>query len=327
MTRPKSIRVLFMSGLVALLFSYGDIGWACQDEEAQESQRDEIQDSQDENSETGDSEAENVDSSAVANDPEIVAVVIRAFREVHDGFSSDEVLLQDELQTNFIAACQRLVPDASPERLNWTLLNLRKQGKLSDIKTTRQNRISTEEFRHVGEIVARSIQDAHQISIDRALCNPETRQQFDELAKGFAADIDLYAVRKAAFQLRKARQLRPELVTRLADWGREVKVYSLAELQADLSVIPQEPGIYMFSDRQGYLYIGETDNLRRRLTKHLDESDRQALASYLKANDVTEIKVEVHTFEAGSRISELMVRRAYESELIRSRNPRFNIRP
>jgi hypothetical protein len=317
MTHYGTNPFFFLGALVAWFVGGNLSSRACQNQDLQETQGEVVQDT----------ETEGGDFSPEANDPEIIAAVISAFREVHEGFSSDEVLLQDELQASFIAACQKLFPTASPERLNWTLLNLRKQGKLSGIKTTRQNRISIEEVRHIGEIVARSIQDAHQISIDRALCNPETRRQFDELAQGFAAEIDLYAVRKAAFQLRKARQLRPELVTRLADWGREVNVYSLAELQTDLTVIPQEPGIYLFSDRQGYLYIGEADNLRRRLTKHLDESDRQALASYLKANDVEDIKVEVHTFEAGSRIGELTVRRAYESELIRSRHPRFNIRP
>lgn len=262
-----------------------------------------------------------------ADQPEIIAAVIAAFRKVHDGYSSDEVLLQDELQAKFIAACHETLPEASPEVLNWTLLNLRKQGRLSDISTTKQNRVAAEDLRHIGEIVARSIQDRHQVSIDRALCRPDLRAEFDELARGFDAQIDNYAVRKAAFQLRKARQLQPELVTRLADWGRTVTVYSLAELQKDLSPIPAEPGIYMFADKQGYLYIGESDNLHRRLKKHLDESDRQGLANYLKSNQVEEIKIEVHTFAKGSRIGELAVRRAYESELIRSRNPRFNIRP
>ncbi len=267
------------------------------------------------------------DNACEADQPEIIAAVIAAFRKVHDGYSSDEVLLQDELQAKFIAACHEALPEASPEVLNWTLLNLRKQGRLSEISTTKQNRIATDDVRHIGEIVARSIQDRHQVSIDRALCRPDLRAEFDELARGFDAEIDRYAVRKAAFQLRKARQLQPELVTRLADWGRTVTVYSLAELQKDLSPIPAEPGIYMFADKQGYLYIGESDNLHRRLKKHLDESDRQGLANYLKSNQVEEIKIEVHTFARGSRIGELAVRRAYESELIRSRNPRFNIRP
>jgi hypothetical protein len=37
--------------------------------------------------------------------------------------------------------------------------------------------------------------------------------------------------------------------------------------------------------------------------------------------------VEVHAFPVDSRANEVVIRRAYESELIRSRRPRFNILP
>ena len=260
-------------------------------------------------------------------DKTVVETVIAAFKLTHDGYSSDEVLLQDALQKKFIAACRKQLPDTDTETLNWVLLNLRKQGKLKDIETTKQNRVELDDVRHVAEIVARSIQDAQKISVDRAMCNPETRQSFDDLARTIDSTIDVYRVRKAAFQLRKARQLKPELITRIADWGRVVTVFSAEELIKDLSKIPEEPGIYIFSDKEGYLYIGESDNLRRRLTSHLDDSDRKSLANYLKEKKVDNISIEIHTFEKDSRIKELAIRRAYESELIRSRNPRFNIRP
>ena len=49
--------------------------------------------------------------------------------------------------------------------------------------------------------------------------------------------------------------------------------------------------------------------------------------SYLADQGSADVTIEVHSFAEDSRISETMVRRAYESELIRSRNPRFNVRP
>jgi len=66
--------------------------------------------------------------------------------------------------------------------------------------------------------------------------------------------------------------------------------------------------------------------LRNRLKTHLDESDRKSLANYLKEKGVESITIEIHSFDPQSRAKELRVRRAYESELIRSRKPRFNIR-
>ncbi len=253
--------------------------------------------------------------------------IIEAFRLTHDGYSSDEVVLQDHLQTQFLSECQSRIPGVTPAVCNWTLLNLRKQGKLSQIKTTKTNRRKLESVRHLAEIVARSIQDSSKLSIDRIMCHPDWRLRFDTLSQEIDPSVDLYAVRKAAFQLRKARQLKPELITRIADWGRQVTTMSAAQWADDLTQIPAEPGIYIFADRQGYLYIGEAADLRKRLTTHLDQSDRQSLATYLQEQGFDQINIEIHTFAQDSRIKELAVRRAYESELIRSRNPRFNIRP
>jgi hypothetical protein len=63
------------------------------------------------------------------------------------------------------------------------------------------------------------------------------------------------------------------------------------------------------------------------LKSHLDESDRKSLANYLREQGVESISIEIHSFPADSRMKDVTVRRAYESELIRSREPRFNVRP
>ena len=105
--------------------------------------------------------------------------------------------------------------------------------------------------------------------------------------------------------------LKPELVLRIAEPTK----------------IPKGPGIYIFRDKTGYLYVGESLNLRSRLEKHLDESDRQSLAMYLRMHGVQDTTIEIHAFPKDSRARKVTVRRAYESELIASRKPRFNLRP
>ena len=172
---------------------------------------------------------------------------------------------------------------------------------------------------------------------------------------------------REALALRKRRRLRPELVARVVDWGREVHVYALTELRADPSVLPEGPGVYLFRDATGYLYIGEAANLRTRLTQHLNNSDRTALAAYLQTTPPTPapgsnaggdteddseggsggdsggegstpdihrapaepgpLSIEVHAFDPASDARRVGHRRAYESELIASRRPRFNVRP
>lgn len=264
----------------------------------------------------------------LVDDAQVKAVVSKAFVETHDGFSSDEVILQSDLNKAFIAACQRQLPDTDTAKFNWTLINLRKAGKLPAITSQRAKSSNTSpQAKHVGEICARVIMDRHGVSIDRVMTDPKLVADFDASARKMSADVDLYEARKAAFRLRKTRRLKPELITRIADWGRKVTEYPAEKLAKEVDVLPESPGIYLFRDASGYLYIGEAVNLRKRLTQHLDESDRKALGNYLTQQGFKGVIVEVHTFAKDSRIKEIGVRRAYESELIRSREPRFNVRP
>ncbi len=87
------------------------------------------------------------------------------------------------------------------------------------------------------------------------------------------------------------------------------------------------PGIYIFRDETGFLYIGQSQNLQQRLAKHFEDSDRKNLTKYLSENSNGAIVVELHIFEEGSPAEKLSIREAYESELIRSRKPRLNIAP
>jgi len=247
--------------------------------------------------------------------------VVLAFRETHDGWSSDEVVLQDKLNAAFLKKCKELLPKEKPVDCNWTLLNLRKAGKLSGIRSTKRRYDRHEDYIHAAEIAARLMYDKHEISTDRMLCDPNHRAEFDAIAAKTAPGVDAYRLRKASFGLRKSRRLRPELVVRVADWKRKIETFPAEKLVKDGKQIPDVPGIYIFRDASGYLYIGESSRLRGRVSKHLDHSDRKSLAHYLWKNGVKDITVELHAFDPDSRAKIKTVRRAYESELIRSRKP------
>jgi predicted GIY-YIG superfamily endonuclease/uncharacterized protein YktB (UPF0637 family) len=263
---------------------------------------------------------------------QIDRAVVDAFSATHDGWSSDEVILQDSLNEAFLAKCRKSLSGnadlekVSNNQLNWRLMNLRKAGKLKS-KTTKRKNVDYGSIAHIAEIVARSMSDKHQCSIDRMMCDTEMRKEFNDAAKSIDDSIDAYTVRKAAFQLRKARRLKPELIGRIADWGREIKTHQLKDILENPKLINEHPGIYIFRDSSGYLYIGQTDNLRKRLADHLDESHNRSLAKYLKSGIKNSISIEVHDFDPESKASETRVRRAYESELIASRKPRFNLQP
>ena len=270
-------------------------------------------------------------SNHAVRSPKFDSVVVNAFKAIHQGYSSDEVILNDELNKNFLDACKTQLPqterpEATAYDLNWRLMNLRKAGKLN-VKATRSNRTSVIHVAHVAEIAARTMHDKHSISSDQVMANPLHRSEFNAIVESIDPGVDLYSARKAAFQLRKARRLRPELITRIADWGRVVKTHAAKTIAANPDLIPAHPGVYIFRDATGYLYIGQSDDLRTRLKSHLDQSHNESLANYLGAKNLKQISIEVHSFEPDSQARKTMVRRAYESELIASRKPKFNLQP
>ena len=262
-----------------------------------------------------------------SDDSQIKQVVLEVFRATHSGYSSDEVVLDHDLNRRFIDQCKLQLPDREAVEFNWTLINMRKAGKLSGVKTTVRRNSKTNSYQTLAEIVARSLIDQTQSSIDRIMADPELAEQFDSAAKKLVPDANLYLVRKAAFKLRKTRRLKPELITRIADWNRQINTFSAEQLRSDWELAPAAPGVYIFHDESGYLYIGQSENLQDRLKSHLSESSNFALKDYFLKNDVKNVRIEIHAFPIESRMSEVVIRRAYESELIRSRKPKFNILP
>ncbi len=253
-------------------------------------------------------------------------VIASSFRTIHDGWSADEVILNDDLNDAFVKACQTKLPEVSAADLNWRLLNLRKAGKLKT-KTTRSGKKPSQQHVAIAEMVSRSLIDQHGITIDRIMTEPELRVLFDLKTSTFGKDIDTYLVRKAAFGLRKKRRLRPELIARIADWGRSIKEFPLKSVEDNPEIVPQQPGVYIFRDASGYLYIGQSVNLNKRLKEHLEQSSNFSLSKYLTEQALENVTLEIHAFPVDSRASETMIRRAYESDLISSRKPKFNIQP
>ncbi len=238
------------------------------------------------------------------------------------------MLVHDQRNQEFLQACRRQLSGVSDREFNWAMLNLRKAKKLPG-KVTKRKTHKHETYHHAAEIAAREIEDRYKQNIGRALCDTALRKEVDKVALMLAPEISPYRLRKAALALRKSHQLKPELVVRIADWDRTVNTYVLRQLQKDHEQIPAQPGIYLFSDDSGYLYIGEAADLRKRLKDHLYQSDRPTLAKYLieRAKQGGLVRIEIHAFDSDSPAKQVSMRRAYESELIRSRKPRFNIRP
>ena len=225
-----------------------------------------------------------------------------------DGYSTDELLIREDLRALFLDELRRESQESNnpfdsideTTIFKW-LLRYRKAGKLS-YRASKRGRSPDESIVPVAEIAARVVMDRHRITSDDMLMDAVLCRELQQEAEILMPGIDAYLVRKAILSLRKKRALKPELVLQVAQWGREVKTYTLSQLKDALrhDTIAKQPGVYLFRTPTGYLYIGEAANLATRLTQHTTSSDRRALADHLSVNSDEEVSVELHIFQSDS---------------------------
>ena len=214
----------------------------------------------------------------------------KAFWQVAQGHSIDRLIADPGLNREFLNACKDLGLSNSPVELNQQLLNLRKRGDLKPSGKTIRTRVeNTEEYRFASEIAARHLEQRHKTTLDRILCDPQLAAEFDTVAGQLAAGFTPLEYRWAALQLRKTSKLKPELVLRVAN----IKAADFGPIEkVRVERIPNTQGIYIFYSNKETLYLGEAENLRKRVGKHLDHSDRKALAHWLWEHGSADVRLE-----------------------------------
>jgi site-specific DNA-methyltransferase (adenine-specific) len=247
------------------------------------------------------------------------SLLAEALQMAGAGYSADRVVVDPELNAQFVAACRKLGLVALIEELNLALLNLRKSGGCAVPTTQRTSFRSEDEYRFASEVAIRLIERRDQVSVDRILCDPMRAAEFDAIAAGIAPGFSSVEYRWAALNLRKLRRLSPELLARVRP-AFEVQTARVDDLNLD--AVPRTQGLYFFFNSTAALYVGEAQNLRKRIAKHLDHSDNKGLAQWLWAEGTANLYLEWHALE--SSIS-TRVRKALEAELISSRQPIFNV--
>ena len=194
----------------------------------------------------------------------------RAFLETQQGRSTDDVIIEDSLNESFISAATKILPDVSPQEFNWHLMNLRKAGRLGRVTTVRRSLPDREEYLHASQIAARFMEDKYDITIDRIMCDPTARGEFDTLASSIAPGYPTYYYRKAALGLRKGGNFKPELLNRIMRQGTRTSLLEADVVLANPHLIPALPGVYMLADDTGVLYIGESEHLSALVRKFGD---------------------------------------------------------
>jgi len=246
--------------------------------------------------------------------------IIEALDTASDGYSSDRVVADPELNRRFISECRLRGLEDSAEDLNRTLLNLRKAGSLTGRPRAKRTHFHNEdEYRFASEIAARFLERRDGISLDPIICNPDKVSEFDEVAARIVPGYSPLQYRWAALGLRKKKKLAPEITGRIVP-PEDVINIPINEIVPD--ELPASQGIYLFISSDELLYVGETENLRKRLKKHLEHSDNKGLARWIWEYGTEGLHLELQILKSGTKTS---VRKAIELELIRSRQPIFNV--
>lgn len=245
-------------------------------------------------------------------------IVVEAFEVVREGFSVDRVIADPILNKRFLSECLRGAGTVAPVELNLMLLNLRKGAQIQR-GSRRTIIVGQEAFGFAAEMAIRALERKHATTLDRVLCDPQMAAEFDSVAGAIAPGFTSLEYRWAALSLRKANRLKPELLGRVvaAEVHDPIIVSGL-----DLLQIPAKQGLYILTNREKVLYIGEAQNLRSRLKKHLDHSDNKYLAQYIWESGTDDVLLEYHVLPSDTSTR---VRKAMELELIRSRRAEFNV--
>jgi site-specific DNA-methyltransferase (adenine-specific) len=246
-------------------------------------------------------------------------VVRDAFLSVRGRAASDVVIADPDLNERFLRECQSRGLAQPPVELNLCLLNLRKGGWLKGVTSERTRVPNQSEFRFASEIAVRFLERRDSTSLDRVLCDPALATEFDRLAADIAPGYRRFQYRWAALNLRKKSRLRPEILARVVP-AESVVTLRAADVKPE--ELPVRPGLYLFIDRNQVLYVGECQSIRNRIGKHLDHSDNKGLARWLWENERADLHLEYHVLPAEVTVRQ---RKALEAELIRSRNPIYNV--
>jgi hypothetical protein len=248
----------------------------------------------------------------------VKARIVEAFERARQGYSVDRVIADPELNAAFLEECRSRGIQAESATLNRSLLNLRKAGGLRSIKSKRTS-FDDDEYRFAAEMAIRFIERRDGVTLDEVICDPVLASEFDALAAKVSPGFSPLQYRWAALSLRKGNRLTPEILARVAP---PVAVLVFAANELKLADVPLAQGLYIYFTATECLYIGEAENLRNRTKRHLDHSDNKGLAQWMWRAGIEQLFVEFQVLEAATTTK---VRRALELELIRSRQPVFNV--
>lgn len=202
-------------------------------------------------------------------------LVKHAFISMFEGRPEDHVIADPTANVEFIDRCRLLGASVSDVVLNRTLLNNRKSGKHAGIDRGRPLALGhdlTERLGFAVEIAARLVQYCAIVrsqiepTIDKMLCAPQLRNEFDEYAKFLVPGFGEYQYRLALLSFRKSGRESSQRCDGIFGiyWNKSISLHSL-----DPDDVPDSPGLYRVFCGGKEAFVGHTLSLRARMIAHM----------------------------------------------------------
>lgn len=214
-----------------------------------------------------------------------LAKVAQAYLEVRDGYSIDRIVADPELDRLYLHRCRELGLSGTDFDLNWLLFTGRKNKEFSDLpKTKNYTPAREDDFAYASEMAFRHLQETMlskglpELSLDKIICDPQRAAEFDKYAAKLAPGFTSLEYRWIALGIRKAagRNASKAIKAKVPAFDFLGKTTSIRE-----SSIPRDAGIYFFRCDNEALFIGETDDLRNRISRHYASAGKSGIPDWL----------------------------------------------
>jgi hypothetical protein len=255
------------------------------------------------------------------------STIVKAFAQIHDGFSIDRTLADPRLAAQFVGRCQHLGIDASHAAICRRLLRLRKAGGFP-VRTTRQDRRNLHPFLIPAELAFAKLTYRYDASYDDLLADPDVGSAFDENVVGLGQSKDVVTYRLAALHLRKSvRSRRKNDRDQLArldiskvrpDWHTPGH---LSDVQLD--EVPASKGVFSLREPDRYLFLSQSDNLRSGVHIFQDSHVLASVGNHFWSPSPDKITVDFVKPEDLHGVS----LRLFEFKAIETYQPIFNMLP
>jgi site-specific DNA-methyltransferase (adenine-specific) len=247
-------------------------------------------------------------------DVDLLGKAFLAAREQYgDKRSTDYFIANPDRNRVFLNFCRDFGVKGADFEINKALLNARKSGNLSGLKS-KPFSISYGGFAFASEFAATQLRYKTGRSIDDILCDPVLATQFDAIARKITPGHSSFEYRWAIFSIRKAWR-QGKLPPKMPKFHRGFRL-----IRDPLDRIPEASGIYLLYENEQLLYARSTEHLRHGVELHRDPRVIGAISEKLWTPDPDNFFVDYARVKGS--ITNL---RALERKLVEERQPIFNV--